>query len=246
MTLITHISDIHFGSSAFNEEIYLKFVDEINNSKTDFIILTGDLTDNGYYSSFLKIKEYLNMFEAPLLSIPGNHDARNVGFKVFEDEIGERNWARKISDDEILIVGLDSSEPDLNNGNIGRFQQLWLEDLLQTTIDDSIFSIVALHHHLIPIPNTGRERNELLDAGDVLKSLVDKKVNLVISGHKHVPYIWKLEDSYFISAGSLSSNKLRGKILNSYNTYDISKNNVEVLLNQIDGSKIFLASFERD
>ncbi len=29
--------------------------------------------------------------------------------------------------------------------------------------------IITFHHHLLPIPQTGRERNILLDAGDLLK-----------------------------------------------------------------------------
>jgi UDP-N-acetylglucosamine 1-carboxyvinyltransferase len=32
------------------------------------------------------------------------------------------------------------------------------------------------------------------DAGDVLELLADTEVDLVLSGHKHVPYSWKLEN----------------------------------------------------
>ncbi|MDR0911672.1 MAG: metallophosphoesterase [Methanobrevibacter sp.] len=249
MTLITHISDIHFGSSSFDEDMFLKFVDEINDSKTDLIVLTGDLTDNGYYKSYLGVKEYLKLFKHPILCVPGNHDSRNVGYKTFEEEIGDRNWANKIIDNntnKILLLGLDSTEPDLDTGRIGRSQQKWVEETLCSHFTENFFSIIALHHHVLPVPNTGRERNELLDCGDVLKSLVDHDVNLVIYGHRHVPYSWKLEETLFVSAGSISSNKLRGKILNSYNTYEITKDKVEIILNQSDDSKIVLGNFDRD
>ena len=76
---------------------------------------------------------------------------------------------------------------------------------------------MALHHHVIPIPKTGRERNVLTDAGDVLKTLTDHEVDLVLAGHKHVPNIWKMNNTLFVNAGSLSSNKLRGDDKNSYN-----------------------------
>ena len=44
-----------------------------------------------------------------------------------------------------------------------------------------------LHHHLLPVPGTGRERNVVYDAGDAIECLQRAGVNLVLSGHKHVP-----------------------------------------------------------
>ena len=51
---------------------------------------------------------------------------------------------------------------------------------------------MTVHHHLVPIPGTGRERNIVLDAGHLLLTLVDLDVDLVLSGHKHVPFFWGL------------------------------------------------------
>ena len=45
-----------------------------------------------------------------------------------------------------------------------------------------------------PMPGTGRERNIVNDAGDTLETLQRANVDLVLSGHKHVPYAWRLED----------------------------------------------------
>ena len=44
-----------------------------------------------------------------------------------------------------------------------------------------------LHHHLLPVPGTGRERNIVYDAGDAIECLQRAGVDLVLSGHKHVP-----------------------------------------------------------
>ncbi|MBO6274231.1 MAG: metallophosphoesterase, partial [Methanobrevibacter sp.] len=49
MTVIAHISDLHVSSTAFDEAVFMKAVNEINNLQPDMIILTGDITDNGYY-----------------------------------------------------------------------------------------------------------------------------------------------------------------------------------------------------
>ncbi|GAH24738.1 unnamed protein product, partial [marine sediment metagenome] len=31
-------------------------------------------------------------------------------------------------------------------------------------------------------------------AGDVLETVVDAGVDMVLNGHKHVPYLWRVED----------------------------------------------------
>ena len=92
MVLIAHISDLHLSNADFNESMFLKAVDEINDLNPDMVILTGDLTDHGYYSEFLQIKDFLKMFNSSLFAIPGNHDAKNIGYKTFEELIGDRSW----------------------------------------------------------------------------------------------------------------------------------------------------------
>ncbi len=96
--------------------------------------------------------------------IPGNRDSRNLGYESFEEIISERSWKLSIGE-HFSVIGLDSSSPDIDEGNIGRPQQEWLDYQLDYCVIDSKFSVVALHHHIIPIPRTGRERNILTDAG---------------------------------------------------------------------------------
>ena len=242
MTLIAHISDLHISKSHFDEKVFLKFVEEINNKEPDLIILTGDLTNDGYYTNFKLAEKYLEMFKAPLFTIPGNHDARNVGHETFEKLIGERTW-KLTKEDELVIIGLDSTLPDVNYGHIGREQQLWLEAQLEQAQEENLLTIVALHHHVLPIPKTGRERNILSDAGDILQTILDHHVAMVLCGHKHVPNLWNMEGTLFLNAGSLASYKLRGDDINSYNTYEIKEDSVEIILNKIDGTKIYLGEY---
>ncbi|MDR2967182.1 MAG: metallophosphoesterase [Methanobacteriaceae archaeon] len=244
MTIIAHISDLHINNLIFNEDVYKEIVYQINELNPDMIILTGDITENGYYKDFCKATEYLSMFESPLFAVPGNHDARNVGYEVFEDLIGELSWVLT-KDDDLTVVGLDSSDPDVDKGHVGRPQQLWMENELNKCFIDSRFSIVAMHHHVIPVPKTGRERNVLSDAGDILQSLIENNVDIVMCGHKHVPYLWKMENTLFVNAGSASSIKLRGNDVNSYNTYEITDNHIDILLNKVDGNKLSLGKFNR-
>ena len=244
MTLIVHISDLHISNISFDKSVLKKAIAEINTLGPDMIILTGDITDNGYYREYIQAMDYLNRFEAQLFAIPGNHDSRNLGYQSFEELVGERSW-KLTKDDEFTVIGLDSSIPDENRGNIGLPQHLWMEHQLDECVVGDRFSIVALHHHVIPIPNTGRERNVLSDAGDILKTLTTHEVDLVLCGHKHVPNVWKINDTIIVNSGSLCSNKLRGKINNSYVVYDINDKEINIFLNQIDGKRFLFGKFQR-
>ena len=102
-----------------------------------------------------------------------------------------------------------------------------------------------LHHHVIPIPDTGRERNVLSDAGDLLKTLTTHEVDLILCGHKHVPNVWRINDTIVVNAGSISSNKLRGKIGNSYNVYIIDDDTIEIFLNNVGGEKFLFGKYQR-
>ena len=69
MSLIAHISDLHVSKSDFDEEVFMQAVGEINNLQPDMVILTGDITNNGYYVEFEQAKRYLEMFEPPLFAV---------------------------------------------------------------------------------------------------------------------------------------------------------------------------------
>ncbi len=95
--------------------------------------------------------------------IPGNHDSRNVGYVHFEEMFGPRNSVLRL--DGVTIVAVDSTEPDLDHGQIGRGRYRWIEEQFADAPGE--LRIFVLHHHLLPVPGTGRERNVVYDAGDV-------------------------------------------------------------------------------
>ncbi len=222
---IVHLSDLHAGSQYFVANLLDRALVEINDLKPDIVVVTGDLTNMGYRQEFREAAEYLARIECPdLLVVPGNHDSRNVGYKHFERIWGRHN--RVIRKNGITLVGVDSTEPDLDYGRVGRGGYGWLRDSLLERPDD--FKIFALHHHLLPIPGTGRERNVVHDAGDVLELLLECGVKLVLSGHKHVPHAWCLEGMHIVNTGTVSTLRLRGDTKPCYNVVDIGEGRVLV------------------
>ena len=225
-TVIVQISDLHVGESDFVPSLLTRCVDEINELKPDIVMITGDLTGMGYRREYDTVKNYISPIKCKNVLIePGNHDSRNVGYMHFEDIFGERYSS--FQTDDLQIVAVDSSEPDLDNGQIGREYYKWIKNEFSKAKPQDL-KIFAMHHHLIPVPGTGRERNIVHDAGDVLEVLVESDVDIVLCGHKHVPYLWRVEDMYIITAGTVSSLRLRGKIEPNYNIIHVREDEIDI------------------
>lgn len=221
---IVHISDPHCGSPYFVPELMEQAIAEINAVEPDLVVCSGDLTAEGYRQDYEYAYSYLRQVECDaLVVVPGNHDSRNVGYVHFERLFGERDSV--VCRNGILVVAIDSSEPDLDHGRVGRSRYGWIEEQFSGPADLRIF---VLHHHLLPVPGTGRERNVVYDAGDALEVLVRSGVDLVLSGHKHVPYAWRLEQLFVLNSGTVSSLRLRGEVQPCYNLVEVDGAHVDV------------------
>ena len=221
---IAQISDIHCGGPDFVPNLMERAVAEINDINPDLVICSGDLTTFGFKHEYAMAKGYLDQIECDaLVVIPGNHDSRNVGYVHFEDMFGERNSVMRLGG--VTVVAVDSTEPDLDHGQIGRGRYRWIEEQFSGDADLRIF---VLHHHLLPVPGTGRERNVVYDAGDCIECLQRAGVDLVLCGHKHVPYAWRLENLFIVNAGTVSSLRLRGHTRPCYNVIEVSDRHVDV------------------
>ena len=222
---IAQISDLHCGSPHFVPSLLDRALAEINELAPDVVIVSGDLTGDGLRGEFEEAREYLDRVECTrMLVIPGNHDSRNVGYVHFEELFGERR--SELHTAGVSIVAVDSTEPDLDHGVIGRGRYGWIEERFGA--EEAHLRVFVLHHHLLPVPGTGRERNVVHDAGDTLETLQRAGVHLVLSGHKHVPYAWRLEDLFVVNAGTVSTTRLRGKTKPCYNVIEASPDRVTV------------------
>ena len=222
---ICQISDIHCGNARFIPDLLDRTIIEINDLNPTAVVVSGDLTDAGYREEFEMAADYIDRIECEhVMVIPGNHDARNVGYIHFERLFGERHSVIEL--DEVILVGVDSSEPDLNDGQVGREHYGFISQSFSAARHK--LKIFVVHHHLISLPGTGRERNIIFDAGDVLERLIQAGVDLVLSGHKHVPYSWRLENTLIVNAGTASTLRLRGDTRPCYNVIEVEDGRVQV------------------
>ncbi|MFA5102790.1 MAG: metallophosphoesterase [Candidatus Thermoplasmatota archaeon] len=230
---IAHISDIHatYGSD-FNNKIFEKAARLLNGFESDLIFISGDLTTEGLLREYEFASERLAMIKGKKAIVPGNHDEKNLGYKLFPEFFGNTDFLRY--DGNLTMIGLATSEPDKDDGRLGRNRHRLIMRGIQKKKD---LTIVGFHHHLVPIPNSGREHNIIEDAGETLDIILRNNVPLVLMGHRHVPYAVKLHHTLLVNAGTFSSNRTRAHFGNTFNIIDIHKKCIILTIVNIEKGK---------
>src|SRR4051812_22883973 len=191
-----------------------------------------------------------------LIIFPGNHDYRHTGYLLFKEyfpiakpdsakvyEYKDNNIYNK-NPQRVIVTTIDTARPDRDEGEVGHVQNLWLNKTLKkydknkiqngnennnvkrNNKNNQIKKIVAMHHHLIAIPDTGYTNVVgISDAGDILRTCLENDVDLVICGHKHRPWLWNLGSMKIAYAGTACSWRYRGVFKDTYNIIDIDENN---------------------
>ncbi len=240
--LIVQLSDIHVGSQ-FQANVFDRVINEVNKINPDVIIITGDLTNEGLEKEYKECKRLVSKLKAKkIITISGNHDYRNTGYLHFKKYFPFES-VNKLSKDVVLVT-IGTARPDRNEGEVGYRQNLWLERTM-TKLKDKV-KILAMHHHLVSIPDTGADRLTIIDAGDVLRTIAATNVDLVICGHKHRPWIWNFGKPLIAYAGTASSERARGLFENSYNIITITGKKIRVDLKIVGGKRIPLENIVKN
>ena len=227
------MSDLHVGEGLFRGELLRAAIEETNELRPDLVVVAGDLTMEGYRGEFESCRGFLDELACRHVVVAmGNHDARNVGYRHFEDFFGSRDSVTivPVAEGRAKVVAIDSTKPDLDEGEVGREHYAWLDSEFKDW--DRGPKIVMIHHHILAVPGTGRDVNNLRDAGDVMAILRELKVDMVLSGHRHVPYVWSISGVRIIHSGTASSMRVRGTMPPSYNVIELDEESVRIRLKQ--------------
>lgn len=232
--IIVQLSDLHVGSQ-FQADVFEQMVREINDIKPDVVVVTGDLTNEGLVKEYEKCKKLLGTIKTKkLIAISGNHDYRNTGYLLFKKYFP----SDRVNDlgENTVLVTLGTTRPDRNDGEVGYRQNVWLERVMKKYKNKT--KILAMHHHLIAIPDTGSDQLTVVDAGDVLRTILATHVDLVLCGHKHRPWIWNFGNLMVVNAGTAASERQRGLFENNYNIITVKDGKVRVDLKTVGGRRI--------
>ncbi|VVB60152.1 DNA polymerase II small subunit [uncultured archaeon] len=220
---IAHISDIHCTHGTdFNEKMFEKAVKIVNSLNADFIFISGDITTDGLLSEYELAQKKIKEISGKIFVVPGNHDERNLGFKLFPEFFGETDFIHSLKD--VTLIGLASSEPDKDDGRLGRGRY---RKIVECIVPNKL-TIVGFHHHLIPVPGSGKETNIIEDAGETLDLILRKEVPLVLMGHRHVPWAVKIHKTLLVNAGTFSCNRTRAHFGYTFNVVDIEDKSINV------------------
>ena len=182
---LAFVSDIHAGSAQPMEKLR-DLCRQINESKPEFVILGGDVTDEFTTLEDMKLTyQILSEIEAPVYFIYGNHDRQpgsdELRGRTYSDEqlaeaildagiVTLRDEFVKISDDLVLLGREDLSMEGIRKD--------WKDLRLQDVGDRAL--VVADH---APYDND---------------QLLVEKSALQVSGHTHAGQLWPLQVVYRI------------------------------------------------
>jgi len=230
--IIVQISDMHCADAEqFLRGKLTRAINEINALNPDLVIVAGDLTDHGFKTEFEEAKRFIDQIRCRQKIITlGNHDSQYTGYLLFEELFGASSGM--LDTPECRVIYVNTARPDRDEGRVGRDQIKFIEE----NFSKDKFNILVMHHHLIPVPDTGLEAAIVEDAGDVLKTLSKLSPDLVLSGHRHRPWSWKLNDINFLFSGAVSTIRLRGFFENSYNVIKIDSGEIKPQVKIVGGT----------
>jgi len=200
---IVQLSDIHLFENPEDsllgvktQESFAALLEMLKKEEFSFIILSGDLSQDGSDASYLRIAKMLKPFQVPIYCIPGNHDNTKIMARVYPVEnisnhrhIVLKNWH---------IILLNSQIPGSVEGYLDRSQLHYLEHCLQTYPEHH--AIIVFHHHPIPVGSAWLDKLGLTNANEFWQLTENyPMITAVLFGHVHMAVEGKVKNIPYYS-----------------------------------------------
>lgn len=170
--------DIHVTPGNENERMLRQAVNEVNAGDFDYVIVNGDLTNEGSDVELANVKSVLDGITKPLIVLPGNHENTwsQSATKTFVDLFGGDRFVLEF--DSLIVVGINCG-PYMKMGD-GHIKQ---EDLhwLRKTLDERVTPgkrVLSFNHYPI-------RKDDLDNWREYADLLAEYPVIGHINGHYH-------------------------------------------------------------
>ncbi|WP_460275457.1 metallophosphoesterase family protein [Celeribacter sp. ULVN23_4] len=229
MTRLLHLSDLHFGRTA--PKLAASLLRTIERLEPTLVVISGDLTQRARRGQFDKAQRFIAAIEAPVLSVPGNHDTPLdnlvmrwlAPFARYKRAISA-NLEPTFETPEVQVVGVNTVNPFA-------WQRGKLSDKTLTRMmekfgpDDGRLRVAVLHHPLEQPPTLDKPHTH--GAKAALTALSAAGADLVLSGHLHTasaaPFT-RVPGVLFVQAGTALSTRTRGTP-NTFNQIELTEEN---------------------
>ena len=242
MTIIVQLSDTHFGTEV--HEVLSALERSLIDINPDITLISGDITQRARPLQFKEAAEFFNKLPGKIkCTVPGNHDIPlfNLPLRLL---LPYKNYETEFRREGICfhgntaIVALDAtSRWRHTKGRLPEKDIIRNIELARKQMKPNGILIVCAHQPLdVAWPND--KHNIIADAERIAEIFAENGVDVVLSGHVHVPIIATSEVSYknikrhFIlsGAGTATSYRTRPTAPNSFNIIETTMGTIGNLI----------------
>jgi len=230
MMQIVHLSDTHFGTEI--PEVVTALKQAVAELKPDIVLLTGVITQRARRREFQAARDFMDQLASKTrLVIPGNHDiplfnvfARLLTpYAAYQRAFGdfEFTWCG----DGVGIIGFNTTSRFRHTTGLLNPDYLTrrIHDIRKKIGVDAL--LIACVHQPLSTAWPEDHDNVLLDSDAIAHAFSALKVDVVLSGHVHVPLmttthaIFQTLARHFllVGAGTAVSHRTRPNAPNSFN-----------------------------
>ena len=251
MTIVCHVSDLHFGRPAVPAQI--EAIEAlIRDRGFDVLAISGDLSQRARAGEFQRAQAFIRDAQkvSKTIVVPGNHDVKwwhsPLGL-VDREKIYTpyRTWISAELEPTLRVpgavfVGLNTAH-GITQRTLGWNPRQWsiIGDVTRAQLDRARAEVraappgdarvVVMHHN--PVKGELSQRHGLKNTRKILGAFADMGVDLVLCGHDHqeaVHYIGHTRKGTVVSTAGTVSNRSRGGRPSSLNAIEISPREIDV------------------
>lgn len=237
---IAHLSDPHFGTilPGVRDGLHATLQD----LQPHLILLTGDITQRARARQFREAQSFAESLKPiPLICVPGNHDiplfnlfgrffAPYRGFQKYFKYLLEKDYIQG----DVIVTGLNSTSRWRHiqgSFNVDRIK-------MRLGHKNNLAKVhIAAFHHPMDCAKPQDEKNLLKNGTDVMNLFEQNRIDLIVGGHIHDPYVTLSNIRYpqinrrmVISvAGTCLSSRTRKGAPNSFNLIEVDTHNTPKL-----------------
>jgi len=209
----------HWKDTQFSFSIFEKTIEFINeNINADFLIHTGDITENGALTDLETVKGILKKLKFPYYTVMGDHDG--IKSQNYLTTFQKRSYSFDCKNWHFVILSIFPDEQELK----------WFEnDVSENCSKPIIFAthrLVVSDKFTVFLARVFYQNSHLfMPEAERVKNILKNfsNIKIVLSGHCHSNFHWEKDNIHFISTSALVEPPHQFRLFEIYNDKIIMK-----------------------